>query len=317
MAMFPPEQYPEVLAGLSRPDDAAVYAIDADQALILTTDFFPPIVDDPYAYGAIAAANAVSDVYAMGGRVLLALNIAVFPQCLDEAAVAEILRGGAEKVREAGGALAGGHTIEGPEPLFGMAVLGIARRDRLWTKAGALPGDVLVLTKPLGTGMVATAAKAGEADPAHVEEAGRWMATLNRAAAEAASRFAVHAATDITGFGLIGHASEMACAGRVGLRLHYRALPLLPGAEEYAAGWLFPAGTNHNEAAFASLVTFAPDIPEERRLLMLTPETSGGLLLAMPAAEAAAFAERCLGEGVPAWRVGEVTAADSRIEIEP
>jgi selenide,water dikinase len=313
--MFQANAYPNVLVGLDQPDDAAVYALDGERALIFTCDFFPPIVDDPYSYGMVAAANAVSDVYAMGGDVLLALNIAVFPECLPDEAASAILRGGADKMRETGGALAGGHTIDGPEPLYGMAVIGMAPRDKVWTKGGAQPGDAIVITKPLGVGLVTTAAKSGEAELAHLEASVRVMATLNRAASELARRFPIHAGTDITGFSLVGHASEVAERSSARLRFHFADLPLVDGAVDYANGWLFPAGTSNNESAFSSRVTFADTIPEEMRLLLFTPETSGGLMLVMPEAEARDYVAECQRQGISAWRVGEVIAGEWGVEV--
>ena len=313
--MFQANAYPNVLVGLDQPDDAAVYALDGERALIFTCDFFPPIVDDPYSYGMIAAANAVSDVYAMGGDVLLALNIAVFPECLPDEAASAILRGGADKMRETGGALAGGHTIDGPEPLYGMAVIGMAPRDKVWTKGGAQRGDAVVITKPLGVGLVTTAAKSGEAELAHLEASVRVMATLNRAASELARRFPIHAGTDITGFSLVGHASEVAERSSARLRFHFADLPLVDGAVDYANGWLFPAGTSNNESAFSSRVTFADTIPEEMRLLLFTPETSGGLMLVMPEAEARDYVAECQRQGISAWRVGEVIAGEWGVEV--
>lgn len=313
--LFPPTEYPEVIVGLDSPDDAAVYSLGDGRAIISTCDFFPPVVDSPYEYGLIAAANALSDVYAMGGTVLFAINIAVFPQCLDADAVTDILRGGAEKVRESGGAVAGGHTIEGPEPLYGLAVTGSVPLERLWTKAGARPGDDVVLTKPVGSGMVVTAAKADAAAPAHLDEAVAWMSTLNRAAAEAAGGLTVHAATDVTGFSLLGHAVEMARAGGVQIDLLADAVPLISGAAEYADQWLFPAGTNNNEAAFAASVTFADVVPQERRLLLFTPETSGGLLLAMPPDAASAYMSRAASAGMTAWRVGSVSGGRGQVTV--
>jgi len=313
--MFQANAYPNVLVGLDQPDDAAVYALDGERALIFTCDFFPPIVDDPYSYGMIAAANAVSDVYAMGGDVLLALNIAVFPECLPDEAASAILRGGADKMRETGGALAGGHTIDGPEPLYGMAVIGMAPRDKVWTKGGAQPGDAIVITKPLGVGLVTTAAKSGEAELAHLEASVRVMATLNRAASELARRFPIHAGTDITGFSLVGHACEVAERSSARLRFHFADLPLVDGAVDYANGWLFPAGTSNNESAFSSRVTFADTIPEEMRLLLFTPETSGGLMLVMPEAEARDYVAECQRQGISAWRVGEVIAGEWGVEV--
>jgi len=321
--MFPADAYPRVIAGLAHPDDAAVYALcdrsavvpDERPVLILSCDFFTPIVDDAYAYGAIAAANATSDIYAMGGRVILGLNVAVFPRCLTDNVVGEILRGGAEKMREAGGAIAGGHTVEGPEPLFGMAVLGLGERDRIWAKGGARPGDALVLTKPLGSGVIATAHKSDLAAPDHLVAAIGSMATLNRGACELASPYDVHAATDVTGFALVGHASEMARAGETCLRFFFDELPFLAGAKDYARAWLFPAGTNNNEAAFLQWVSFAPAISEEMRLLLLTPETSGGLLLALPPDQARGYLSACRAQSVNAWLVGEVAEGSGVVEV--
>lgn len=315
--MFPPTEYPGVLVGLAQPDDAAAYDLADGRALILTTDFFTPIVDDPYRFGSIAAANAMSDVYAMGGEVALALNLAIMPECLPADIVSQILRGGAEKVKEAGGVLAGGHTIEGPEPVFGLAVAGFAPRDGLWTKAGARPGDRLILTKPLGLGLVATALKADLATSEDVEEAERWMATLNRQAAALARRFPIHGATDVTGFALLGHASEMAQRSRAGLRFRFSALPFVPGALGYARDWLFPAGANSNEAAFADLVTFSASLEDELRLLLFTPETSGGLLLSLPPDSARSLLAQARSQGVEAWEVGEVTSEAGRVEVAP
>jgi len=313
--MFPSTAYPDVLVGLAQPDDAAAYDLGDGRALIVTTDFFTPVVDDPYLYGAIAAANALSDVYAMNGEVALALNLAVFPECLPEQVVAEILRGGAEKVREAGAALVGGHTIVGPEPLFGLAVVGFAPRDGLWTRAGVRAGDVLFLTKPLGLGMIATASKADLAAPEHVAEAVSWMARLNRDAAALARGLGVRGATDVTGFALLGHAAEMASSSGVGLRFHLAALPFVAGSRAYAADWLFPAGTAHNEAAYADQVRFPESLDEEQRLLLFTPETSGGLLLAVPSAQASKLAQSAADKGVLLWQVGEVTENAGVVEV--
>ena len=251
----------------------------------------------------------------MGGSVALALNLAVFPDCLPDELITAILRGAADKLREAGGAVAGGHTVEGPEPLFGMAVVGFAPRQRIWTKAGALPGDHLVLTKPLGTGIVTTASKADQAASEHVDETIRWMAMLNRRASELATGFAVHAATDITGFALLGHAVEMAHRSQAKLRFRATHLPFVAGAEGYAQQWLFPAGTNNNEAAFSQHVIFAPHMGDELRLLLFTPETSGGLLLSLTPEEAQAYLGAASEQGVAAWLVGEVAAGEGMVEV--
>ncbi len=229
--MFDPADYPDLLVGLGAPDDAAVYRLDDARALIITTDFFTPIVDDPYQYGAIAAANALSDVYAMGGQPLVALNIAALPPDLPPDMMAQIILGMAEKVREAGAVIAGGHTIQDKEPKVGLAVIGLGHPDHLLTKAGARPGDVLILTKPLGTGCITTAAKNDKADAAHVAEAIRWMVQLNRDGAEVAVELGVRAATDITGFGFMGHATEMAEASGVTLRLQWNGIPLIDRRE--------------------------------------------------------------------------------------
>lgn len=302
------------MVGLSKADDAAVYRLTDDVAVIHTVDFFTPVVDDPYQYGAIAAANAMSDVYAMGGEVILALNVCAFPADMDPAIIAEILRGGAEKVAEAGGVLAGGHTLDDPEPKYGLAVLGVVHPDRVLTKAGARPGDDLVLTKPLGVGIITTALKGGVADPAHVQKAVESMATLNRLAAQAIQKVGVHAATDITGFSLLGHASEMAELSAVGLCFYFGKLPFLEGARGYAGKWLFPGGTNRNRDYYGCGVTFAPEIPEEMQMLLFTPETSGGLLIAVPAEKTPELEALFAALGRAVWRVGEVVEG-SGIEV--
>ena len=304
--LFRAEDYPDLLVGLTKADDAAVYRLSDELAVIHTLDFFTPVVDDPYQYGAIAASNAMSDVYAMGGEVLLALNISAFPADMDAAVIGEILRGGAEKVREAGGVLAGGHTVDDKEPKYGLSVLGVVHPDCVLTKAGAQPGDVLALTKPLGVGIITTALKSGVADAAHVRGAVESMAGLNRRAANLAQQVGVHAATDITGFGLLGHSSEMANLSGVGLRFHLSQLPFLDGARDYAEQWLFPGGANRNQEYFACGVCFAEGISDAIQLLLFTPETSGGLLLAVPPENVQALIARAAAEGQPCWLIGEV-----------
>jgi len=314
-ALFRAADFPDLLVGLEKADDAAVYRLTPELAVIHTLDFFTPIVDDPYQYGAIAAANALSDVYAMGGEVLLALNICAFPADMDPDIISEILRGGADKVKEAGGVLAGGHTVDDKEPKYGLSVLGVVHPDRVLTKGGARPGDVLVLTKPLGAGIVTTAFKGGVAEPEHIAAATASMAALNRTAAQLAGRVGVRGATDITGFSLLGHASEMAALSGVGLRFRLADLPFLPGAREYAEQWLFPAGANRNQEHFGCGVTFAEAIGDEMRLLLFTPETSGGLLLAVPADRLAELLALAAEAGQPMWVVGEVVEGFG-IEVE-
>ncbi len=304
--MFRAEEHPELLVGLEVSDDAAVYKINDELAVIQTLDFFTPVVDDPYDYGAIAAANAMSDVYAMGGEVVLALNICGFPPDLPPDIVTEILRGGAEKVAEAGGVLAGGHTLDDKEPKYGLAVMGLIHPNRVLAKAGARPGDMLVLTKPLGVGIITTALKGGVADPAHVAAAVKNMKTLNRDAARLIQQVGVHACTDITGFALLGHSHEMAEKSGVRLHFHVDRLPFLEGAMQYAEEWLFPGGACRNQSAYERWVDFGPGVSEEMQMLLFTPETSGGLLVAVPPDRLETLAALFTEEGHPCWVIGEV-----------
>lgn len=309
---FREEDFPNLLIGLGSPDDAAVYQVSNDLALIFTTDFFTPVVDDPYTYGAVAAANAMSDVYAMGGQVVLALSIAAFPPNLPAEAVRAILRGAAEKVAEAGGVIAGGHTIDDNEPKFGLAVMGTVHPSRIGRKGGARPGDQLLLTKALGVGIITTAAKGDQADPAHLDAAIRSMLQLNRRAAELAQQVTFHAMTDVTGFALLGHAHEMAIQSGTQLRLYVEGVPFLPGARDYAEQWLFPGGTFNNQRAYGPHVTFTGQ-EKEMQALLFTPETSGGLLIALPPAEADRLESLCHQAGQSVWRIGEVVDGEGII----
>jgi len=313
--MFTSADYPNLLVGLEASDDAAVYKVSDELAIIQTLDFFTPIVDDPYTYGAIAAANSMSDVYAMGGKVVLALNITCVPADLPPGMVTEILRGGAEKVREAGGVIAGGHTIDDDEPKYGMAIMGLAHPEHIATKSGARPGDVLLLTKPLGIGMITTAAKSDVAEAEHLQAAIEVMLQLNRIGAEIVPRFNLKGMTDITGFALLGHAQEMAESSNVRLRIHSERVPLLPGAREYAEKCLFPGGSNRNHDYFEQWVRAAPHITEELLMLLYTPETSGGLLVAVPQQELEGV-EACLQSAKQAyWIIGEVESGTG-IELD-
>jgi selenide,water dikinase len=296
--------------GLEVSDDAAVYQINDQVAVIQTLDFFPPVVDDPYDFGAIAAANGMSDVYAMGGEVVLALNICAFPVDLPLEVIAEILRGGAEKVAEAGGVIAGGHTLNDKEPKYGLSVMGLVHPDRVLTKAGARPGDVLVLTKPLGVGIITTALKGQAADPAHVAAAVESMKRLNRQAARVIQQVGVHACTDVTGFALLGHAYEMAEKSGVQLRFHLERLPFLAGALQYAEQQLFPGGTSNNQRAYEHAVRFGPGISEEMQWLLYTPETSGGLLVAVPPERLDTLTGLFADAGHPCWVVGDVVEGE-------
>lgn len=305
---FQPEAYPDLLVGLDAADDAAVYRINERQAIVSTTDFFPPVVDDPYDFGAIAAANALSDVYAMGGRPLFAINLVAFPPDLDREILREILRGGAEKMAEAGAPVVGGHSVSDREPKYGLAVTGLIDPERILRKGGARPGDLLLLTKPLGTGVVTTALKREQAEAGDVAAAVASMKQLNRLAAETAFALGATAMTDVTGFGLLGHAQEMAAAGGVSFQIDWRRLPWLPGAQEYAAAGAFPGGMLNNQSHFAPFVAFGPTVPEVIQHLLWTPETSGGLLVALPPEQAAPYQEKCR----PAAIIGQVTEAGEK-----
>ena len=313
-SMFPADRYPKLLVGLGSGDDAAVYKVTDELALVVTLDFFTPIVDDPYQYGAIAAANAMSDVYAMGGQVALTLNICCLSECLSPEIIIEVLRGGADKVAEAGGVVVGGHSIDDKEPKYGMVALGFVHPDRIMTKAGAQPGDVLVLTKPLGVGIITTAFKGDQAHPEHFRAAVESMLKLNRTAAECFQMVSVRACTDITGFALIGHACDIAEQSDVQLRFDAQRIPFLPGAEEYADMWLFPAGTGRNRECYADRVRFAPEISEELQHLLFTPETSGGLLAAVRPDRLEEVEAGFAAAGERPWVIGEVRAG-SGIEV--
>lgn len=304
--MFQEGDFPNLLVGLGSPDDAAVWKLDENRALVATTDFFTPVVDDPYDYGAIAAANALSDVYAMGGQPFLALNMAALPPDLPPEITGEIFRGGAEKVREAGVVLAGGHTIQDKEPKFGLVVLGFVHPDRMLTKNGARPGDILVLSKPLGFGTLTTALKRGLAEPQDIDEAVAWMKLLNREAAWLATDFSLHAGTDVTGFSLLGHAAEMAEASNVRLHFSFHKIPLISCARRYAGEWIFPGGTSDNRLHFGPRVDFASEIDEVSQMLLFDAQTSGGLLLCVPPERLPAFRERAKDLNQPIWVVGEV-----------
>lgn len=301
--LFQPKDYPALLAGLSAPDDAAVYRLSESQAIISTVDFFPPVVDSAYEFGAIAAANALSDVYAMGGEPLFAINLAAWPEDLDPALLSEVLRGGAEKVKEAGAAIAGGHTITDREPKYGLAVTGLVHPDRLFTKGGCRPGDELILTKPLGTGTITTAIKYGRVEGGDAEACLASMMRLNRDAARRAGSLspAVRGATDITGFGLIGHAHEMAHLSDCSFVIQFDTLPWLPGAGKYAEQGIFPGGAGRNERYYGQWLKIERKLADWERTLLFDPQTSGGLLIALPSAQADSFLRQ-----LPAWRVGAV-----------
>ncbi len=290
---LPRVQSDDLLVGIDLFDDAGVVRVADDLAIIHTTDFFPPPVDDPFSFGRIAAANALSDVYAMGGAPLGAMNLVSFPlEQLGKAALKEILRGGLSGLQEADALLLGGHTIQGDELLYGMAVTGLVHPDHIWRNTGARAGDLLVLTKPLGTSLITTAARAELADSGHLAMAIRWMSTLNRRAAEVAREVRVHAATDVTGFGLVGHAAELAEASQVGIEIQLNQLPVLPGAREAAAMGLVPMGTSKNRKSLAEVLELTEGCDELAVDIALDPQTSGGLLLACEPDQARALAQK-------------------------
>lgn len=315
---FAGQEYPDLLVGLDAPDDAAVWRIDERRALVVTTDFFTPVVDDPYDYGAIAAANSLSDVYAMGGQPALALNVAALPPNLPAEISSEIIRGAAEKAREAGVVIAGGHTIQDKEPKFGLVVVGFVDPGQAITKAGARPGDRLVLTKPLGFGLTTTALKSQVAAPEDVAEVIGWMKRLNRDAARIANELSLRGGTDITGYALLGHACEVAQASSgaisssaaalisVCLRFSFACLPFLSGAQKYAEKWTFPGGAADNRLYFGPHVRFDPAISETQQMMLFDPQTSGGLLLAVPPEKLEDFLAQARSISQPAWEVGEV-----------
>jgi len=301
------EAAPEgLIAGLEPPDDAAVHLVAPDLAVIGTVDFFPPIVDDPRTYGEIAAANALSDVFAMGGRVLFALSVAAIPEDLPRDAFRAILDGAAGVVREAGGILAGGHTIRDPEPKYGLAVVGVVHPDRLLRKGGARPGDILVLTKPLGTGLLVSGRRQGRTSDADLAAAVDSMRRLNREASEALTEVGVAGATDVTGFGLLGHGLEMARASGSRFVFEAAALPALDGAIDLARAGVETGGAAHNRRFVLPSLALGEDVPPELVTLAHDPQTSGGLLAAVAPTAIAALETGLDARGVEHWRVGHV-----------
>ena len=297
---------PNLLVGFDKSDDASVYKISDDLALVQTVDFFPPIADDPYTFGAIAATNALSDVYAMGGEPKLALNIMAVPEGMPGEAVHEMLRGGYDKVYEAGALITGGHSILDPEPKYGLAVTGFVHPDRMLTNSGAKPGDVLLFTKPIGIGILTTAAKADMLTPELEKRMTDLMMTLNKAARDAMVKYRVHACTDVTGFGMLGHLSEMATGSDVAITLHVDEVDLISEAYEFAQMGLLPAGMYRNRS-FAEKYVDAGQTELVKQDMLYDPQTSGGLLIAVDPADAdALFAE--LKDSVPsAQRIGTVS----------
>jgi selenide,water dikinase len=295
-----------LLVGLDSPDDAAVWRLEPDRALVVTTDFFTPVVDDPFDYGSIAAANSISDIYAMGGQPFLALNVAALPPDLPFEISEAIIKGCAEKAKEAGVAIAGGHTVQDKEPKFGLVVVGFVNPNTMITKTGARVGDTLVLTKPLGFGVTTTALKREVASQEDVAEVTDWMKQLNKLASQLAVASGVKCGTDVTGYSLLGHGLEMANASGVGLRLHFNSIPFVSCAGKYAKKLTFPGGASDNKMFFESQVRFDNTINELDQMLLFDPQTSGGLLLAVPNQKLQSFVNKAKAIDQPAWVVGEV-----------
>jgi len=319
---------PHVLVGFDHADDAGVYQIAPEQALVQTVDFFTPIVDDPYTFGQIAATNALSDVYAMGGKPLTSLALVCFPDKADLEILERILAGGLSKMIEAGCTVVGGHSIRDEETKFGYSVTGIIHPKKVLTNAGATPGDTLLLTKALGTGVISTAIKKGKAQPAWIDAAVRSMTTLNKKAAEvitshvgtdavvrpaerssaAIQRFAVHAMTDVTGFGLIGHAREMVLASEVSISISAGSIPLLEGALDCVRAGHVPGGLKNNRDFAECLVEYEDGVPDDIRALLFDPQTAGGLLISVAADDAVRLTQALTAAGVPVAAIGEVSA---------
>lgn len=304
---MPQSVHPNLLVGYNTADDAGIYKLDDQTALVQTVDFFPPIVDDPYFFGQIAAANALSDVYAMGGRPITALNIVGFPSSTMPGKILnEILRGGMDKIVEAGAVVVGGHSIKDKELKYGVAVTGIIHPDRIKTNASARAGDILFLTKPLGTGIITTGIKRQVVDQALTDRVIQQMATLNRAAAELMLQFDAHSATDITGFGLLGHAYEMASASKVSIRFDSSVIPLLPEAVRLAGDGMNPGGANDNRAFLAGRVRVKEGLDKNLEHVLYDPQTSGGLFVAIPPDRADGFAAALRDQGMPHRPIGVV-----------
>ncbi len=303
---------PNLLVGIDSRDDAGIYRLTDELALIQTLDFFTPMVDDPFVFGQIAAVNALNDVYAMGGRPLLAMNLVCYPQCKDLWVLRRILEGGLDKVVEAGALIVGGHTVDDNEPKYGLSVCGLVHPDRVISNSGARPGDRLFLTKPLGNGIIATAIKARMASSEAIEEAMKWMTTLNRTASESMQAVGAKAATDVTGFGLIGHLYEMAAASNMEIEVNAERVVFMQGALEYANMGLIPAGAYNNRDYLADKVEYLEEIDLTWQDLLFTPETAGGMLVALNDEQADQFIKLMRESGQSCFEIGRVVNAGFR-----
>ena len=312
--------HPELLVGTSTSDDAAVYRLSKDLAIVMTVDFFPPIVDDPFIFGEIAAANSLSDVYAMGARPIAALNIVGFPSDLDMSILGEIMKGGASKALEAGIVIVGGHTVADAEPKYGLSVTGLIRPGEQVTNAGAQPEDILIITKPIGTGIITTAGKQGTAPESVMSEAVSVMATLNRNAAESMMEIGVNACSDVTGFGLLGHLREMVEGAKVSAHLNLSKVPVIPGTLELLSKGIAPGGTERNLDSIMKVTTWDTEISDSDKLLLSDAQTSGGLLISVDRTKVNDLLGKLTTNGVNGARViGDIVQADgqSRIFVHP
>ena len=317
LGQLPPITDPNVLVGSATADDAAIYKVSDDLALVFTTDFFTPIVDKPYDFGAVAAANALSDVYAMGGTPMMALSIVGFPDALlPPQVLGEILRGAAEKANEAGIAIVGGHTIKSEEPIFGLAVVGKVSPDKVLSNSNAQPGDVLILTKPLGLGIITTAAKNGDDKLGAIQTAIEVMTTLNRISGEEIAKCGAHALTDVTGFGLLGHLRNIVAASKVTAHVYFEEVPVLAAAREYVQAGVAPGGTHANHRFLADWVTYDDDVTKQDQLILCDAQTSGGLLAAVASEKVDGLLAALRGRGVvDATVVGRIEEGESRIHV--
>ncbi len=318
LSRLPKQHDPNVLVGFDKADDAGVYKLSADLAMVHTVDFFTPIVDDPYIFGQIAATNALSDVYAMGGRPVTALALVCFPEKADPAILERILAGGLSKMVEAACTVVGGHSVRDDETKFGYAVTGLIHPGKILKNSGACAGDALLFTKALGTGVISTAIKRGKAEKSWIDAAVRSATTLNKIAAEAICEgdYGVHGMTDVTGFGMIGHAREMAMGSHVALRIQAASIPVLPGALDCIRQGFVPGGLKNNRDFAECMVTYADSVPDELRTLLYDPQTAGGLLIAVAEEDAGRLVKELKKRRVPVVQIGNVTPADKpRIEI--
>lgn len=305
-----------LIIGLDTSDDAAVYRLNQEQAIIQTLDFFTPMVDDPYLFGQVAAANSLSDVYAMGGKPILALNIVCFPNCLSPQILQEILRGGSDKVVEAGASTVGGHSVEDDEPKYGLSVTGLVHPEKVWANQGAKSGDVLILTKPLGSGILSTAIKADLVSPEIIRKTIDWMRLLNKYAAEPAQKRTISAATDITGFGFIGHAVEMIQKSQVDLRIQANSIPVMEEARELAEMGIIPAGAYRNKKHVEDVVFYKDEVPLWLQDIVSDPQTSGGLLISLSADEWSRLKREYDQLGIFYAEVGKVLPGNGKLYFE-